>query len=276
VGIVGAYYKLKEHLRIYRFRLKEEVKRHRIFFELLNKRWKSLFALVALVLISFIADFAFASWILPAITTQSWYNALEAFIGFPSNDAIIGLLSAIISGIAAVIGLLLTISLVVLELAANRYPYRMVRFLVEEKVGAYIIDFLIVSFLFSAWTLFLLQRGTIIPIISILVSLLMASLSIVFVFVYRGYSLYFFRPKQGFEAVALEACKSINNVLENGKNLGLSVTTYLQKRTQGSIQVMTDFIDILSQKKDPDSWYGNRNLASILSLYITGKRFIDM
>jgi hypothetical protein len=104
----------------------------------------------------------------------------------------------------------------------------------------------------------------------------MASLSIVFVFVYRDYSLYFFRPKQGFEAVALEARRSIHHVFEKGRNLGLPVTTYLQKRTHESVQVMTDFIDVLSQKKDPDSWYGNINLSSILSLYVTGKRFIDV
>lgn len=228
-----------------------------------------------LIITSFTADIAFTFLLAPAITSQSWYSTLNAYVQFPSNEIVTSLLSAIISGVAAIIGILLAISLVVLELAANRYPYRMVRFLVEEKVGAYVIDFLIIALLFSMWALFLLQRGTIIPVVSVFVALLLASLSIVFVFVYRNYSLYFFRPQQGFQAVSLETKRSIYTVFEKGRKLGTSVMSHLQKRVQESIQVMTDFMEVLSSKNDPDSSYGSITLSSVLSLYITGKRFID-
>ena len=151
----------------------------------------------------------------------------------------------------------------------------MVRFLIQEKVGAYIIDFLIISLLFSLWTLFLLNRGATFPYISIILALFLATLSIIFVFVYRDYSLYYFRPKQGFEAVAAEAKKAIYTIFNNGESLGSSVTNHLREKTEGSIQVIQDFVIVLSKKKDQDLWYGSINLAGILSFYITEKRFIN-
>jgi len=276
VGLISAYYKIKEYLKIYKFRLTEEATRHKIFLELVTLRWKSLFSVALLIIISFIIDVIFSQTLAPIIANQSWYNILKIYLQFPSIGIVTSLLSAVISGVAAIIGLLLSISLVVLELAANRYPYRMIRFLVEEKVGAYIIDFLIITFVFSLWTLFLLQRGVIIPYISVFVSLLLASLSIVFVFVYRDYGLYFFRPQQGFRAVSLEAKKPIFTVFKKGKKLGKSVTDYLQRKVQESIQVMTDFTEVLVNKKDPESSYGVVALSSVLSFYTTGKRFIDI
>lgn len=213
---------------------------------------------------------------MPFLVTQQWYVNLTAFFKFPDTNIIISLLSAVISGIAAIIGILLAISLVVIELAANRYPYRMVRFIIEEKVGAYVIDFLIVSLLFSIWTLFLLQRGDMVPVVSIVVSLVLASLSILFVFVYRQYSLYFFRPLQGFQSVAQEARRSILTVFEKEHKLGPSVTGHLQKRVKESIQVLTDFTEVLSKKGDPDSGYGCVTLSVVLSYYISEKRFIDL
>jgi hypothetical protein len=184
-------------------------------------------------------------------------------------------LGAIISGVAALIGILLAISLVVLQLAAEKYSHRMVRFLIQEKVGGYVIDFLVIALLFSTWTLFLLNRGTAVPFVSIIVALTLGTLSIVFVFVYRDYSLTFFRPKQGFEAVALEAKKSILTVFKKGDKLGISVTKHLQEKTLENIQVIFDFINILAKNNDSEVRYGSMNLAGVLSLYITEKRFID-
>jgi hypothetical protein len=151
----------------------------------------------------------------------------------------------------------------------------MVRFLIEEKVGAYMIDFLIVALLFSMWTLFLLNRQNSIPFISVTLSLVIATLSIIFVFVYREHSLYFFRPKQGFEAVAFDTKKSIDHVFKKRSTLGVSVTTYLKNKVDNNLQIISDFMDLLSAKKDTDFWYGSINLSSILSFYVTEKRFID-
>lgn len=276
MGVLSAYHKLKEYLKIYRFKFSEEISRHEIFWELIKRRWKSLFALSGLIIICFALDVLFSRFLVPVIADQPWYKPLTSYIQFPNTQIITSVLSAIISGVAAIIGLLLAISLVVLELAANRYPYRMVRFLVEEKVGAYIIDLLVMTLLFSLWTLFLLQRGTIVPYVSILVCLLLASFSIVFMFVYRNYSLYFFQPYQGFRVASLEVRKSIYAVFEKGGRLGRSVTSYLRERVQERIFLIQDFINVLMDKKDQEAAYGLTAISSIVSLYITGKRFIDV
>ena len=276
MGVLSAYHKLKEYLKVYRFKFSEELSRHEIFWELIKRRWKSLFALSGLIIICFTLDILFSRFLGPVIADQPWYKLLTSYVQFPNTQIIISVLSAIITGVAAVIGLLLAISLVVLELAANRYPYRMVRFLVEEKVGAYIIDLLVMTLLFSLWTLFLLQRGTIVPYVSILVCLLLASFSIVFLFVYRNYSLYFFQPSQGFLAVSSEVRKSIYAVFEKGARLGRSVTSYMQERVQERIFLIQDFINVLMDNKDPEVAYGLSAISSIVSLYITGKRFIDV
>jgi len=275
VSVLGIYHKLKEHLRIYRFRLNENIKESTIFSELLKRRSKTVLSLAILIIVSFFADLASVYWVIPFLNNQSWFVGIGNFLQFPDTNAVINLLSAIISGVAAVIGILLAISLLVLQLAAERYPYRMVRFLINEKVGAYVIDFLIISLLFSIWTLFLLNRGATFPFVSILVALSLATLSIIFVFVYRDYSLYYFRPKQGFKAVAAEARRAIYAIFDKGTRLGPSVTNYLREKTEESVQVIQDFIVVLSKKKDQDLWFGSINLAGILSFYITEKRFID-
>lgn len=276
MGIFSAYHKLKEYLKIYRFKFSEELSRHEIFWELIKRRWKSLFALPGLIMICCTFDVLFSHFLAPVIADQPWYKLLASYVQFPNTQIIISVLGAIISGVATVIGLLLSISLVVLELAANRYPYRMVRFLVEEKVGAYIIDLLVMTLLFSLWTLFFLQRGTTVPYVSILVCLLLTSFSIVFMFVYRNYSLYFFQPYQGFLAVSSEVRKSIHAVFEKEARLGRSVTSYMQKRVRERVFLIQDFINVLMDRKDPEATYGLTAISSIVSLYITGKRFIDV
>jgi hypothetical protein len=275
VGILSRYHSLKEHIRIYRFQASESLGENRVFSELIKQRWKTILRLCLLVAVSFFADLAVAYWITPAVISQPWYNSTRNLLQLPQTDAVIGLLSSVISGIAAVIGILLAISLLVFQLAAEKYPYRMVRFLIQEKVGAYVIDFLIISLLFSLWTLFLLNRGTIFPVVSIIISLAIATLSIIFVFVYRDYSLYFFRPMQGFRAVGQQAQNLITTLFDKGDSLGPSVAKHLRERTDDNIQVIRDFIRILSKKKDPDLCYGSIELAKILSLYITKKRFIS-
>jgi len=276
MAILRGYHKLKEYIKIYRFRISEELSRHEIFVELIKRRWKSLFALSGLIIICFTLDVLFSYFLLPIIIKYSWYKLLTSYLQFPGTGIIVSVLCAIISGVAAVIGLLLSISLVVLELASNRYPYRMVRFLIEEKVGSYIMDLLVTTLLFSLWTLFLLNRGMTIPYISILVCLLLFSFSIIFLFVYRSYSLSFFQPQQGFEAVSLEVTRSIYAVFEKEASLGRSVTSYLQKRVQDGILLMRDFVEILMNKKDPEAAYGLTALSAILCLYISRKRFIDL
>lgn len=267
---------MKERLKAFRFDAEEELSRHKIFRELLARRWESLVAVFLLIVVCFFADLAFNTWLLPVVVKQLWFMSLGAFLRFPDSNIIASLLSSIIAGIAAIIGILLAISLVVIQLTAQRYPYRMVRFIIEEKVGAYVLDMLIVALLFSLWTLFLLDRGSSIPVISVVLSLILASLSIVFVFVYGQYTLYFFRPEQGFTAVALEANRSVNTLFKKGSKLGRIATAKLRYRVRESIKVLTDFIDVLSKTKDEDSWIGNISLASVLTTYMTQKRFIEI
>jgi hypothetical protein len=269
---------MKERLKLMSFDAEEELRRHKIFWDLIARRWKSLFAVFLLIVICFFADLAFNTWLAPVIIEQPWFSTLSAFFVFPRMDIIVSLLSSVIAGIAAIIGILLAISLVVIQLSAQKYPYRMVRFIIEEKVGAYVLDVLIVSLLFSLWTLFLLQRGANIPFISIIISLILASLSILFAFVYGQYSLYFFRPEQGFRAVAVEANRSLNLFFKKGSKLGRTATAKLRYRVSESINVMTDFIDVLLSRektKDEDSWFGSISLAAVLTNYISQKRFIE-
>jgi len=275
MGLLSTYLKLKEYVKIYKFKLKEEISRHRIFWELVRNRWRSLFALFGLITICFVLDILFVTSIIPFISNQPWFVSLSEYIQFPNTQTIIGLLSAIVQGVAALIGLLLSISLVVLELAANRYPYRMVRFLIEEKVGAYILDMLVTTLLFSLWTLFLLQRGAKIPYVSVLVCVLLTSFSIVFLFVYRKHSLYFFQPRRGFLITSKDVKGKIRIVFEKGSALGRSVSTYLQETVQERIFLMKDFLMELLEKEDPEATYGLLELSSILSLYVEGVRFID-
>ena len=117
MSVLSIYYKLKEHLRIYRYRLSENIKESTIFSELLQRRWKTILSLAILVIVSFFADLVFANWVIPVLNNQSWFKTLSGFLHFPDSNAVINLLSAIISGVAAVIGILLAISLLVLQLA---------------------------------------------------------------------------------------------------------------------------------------------------------------
>jgi hypothetical protein len=248
--------------------------KQRIFQELVKRRWKLLVLSSVLLIITFSADFAFATWVLPLLREQPWFIVITQNLTFPDETLVSNVLGSIVSGVAAIIGILLAVSLLVFQISAEKYPYRMVRYLIEEKVNAYLIDFLIITFLFSLWTLFLLKTGPTLPYISILLTLVLSTLSIVFVFVYKDYILPFFRPKQGFERVSVDVIRNLNKVFYEEETLGLSVIIYLRKVTGEHIQLMIDFNRKLIQKKDADSLYGAEALTAVLTVYIHGKRFI--
>lgn len=277
MGLVSTYHKIREYLKIYRYKATEETSRQSIFWELVKNRWRSLFALFSLIGISFALDVFVTNILIPIISNQSWFAFLSRYILFPDTQMTIGLLGAIVEGVAALIGLLLAISFVVLELAANRYPHSIVKFLIEEKVGAYLLDLLMATLLFSLWTLFLLRRGTIVPYFSISMCVLLTSFSVVFLFIYRKHSLHFFQPRQSFLIVTNEVKNKLRMVFEKGTELGQAVLTYMQKTVQERVFLMRDFLAVLLDSKDPDpeAAYGLLCLSSILSQYIERKRFIN-
>jgi len=70
--------------------------------------------------------------------------------------------------------------------------------------------------------------------------------------------------------------REIYAVFEKSAKLGISVTGHLQRIVLERIFLMEDFINVLIDKKDSEADYGIIALLSILSLYIEGKRFIDV
>ena len=87
LGLIAYYYRIRERLKIYRFNASEEINRHKIFRELLARRWKSLVAVVLLIVICFFADIAFDTLLLPIIAVQPWFASLSAFLIFPDAYA---------------------------------------------------------------------------------------------------------------------------------------------------------------------------------------------
>lgn len=265
MGLVSKFYQFKEQSKIRRFKLSQEAKRQNLLFELLRLRWRFLALLVALIIVASAID---------ALVTNKYSSVLAAY--YPSIGTVNAILGAIIAGTAAILAILISISLVVLQMGAERYRSRMIRFLIREKVGNYVLDLLAVTLLFSLWILFLVRANTLFPYLGLVVSCILATVSVVSLIIYRGHALSVFQPEGALRTVLSDIGDIVNKVAHPKATLGRRVENHVRERVSASIDDIRELsTTLLSDRKDDNEGATTAiALCRILQEYTCKKRLI--
>jgi hypothetical protein len=240
--IVRWWYWSKEKIATQRYLESSELGRHRIFFELIRHRIRFLAFLIPLIVIS---------WAIDSQVTNNYSSVLLRY--FPSAQTMETILAAIIAGVAAILAILVSISLVVLQMASAQYRNRMVRFLIDEKVGNYVPDLLAVDLLFSLWVLFSLKTNLLVPFFGLSVSCLLATVSVSSLMIYRRHALSIVQPKEAMQAMLSEYYRLLTKVDDPNKRQGRSIENYIHDRVARIIGDMSELSTTLLKDRKDDS-----------------------
>jgi hypothetical protein len=263
--IVRGLYWGKEKIAIQRYQESSELGRHRIFFELIKYRIRFLVLLFTLIGIS---------WAIDSQVTNNYSTILLRY--FPSIQTMETILAAIIGGTAAILAILISISLVMLQMASAQYRNRMVRFLIDEKVSNYVPDLLAVDLLFSLWVLFSLKTNILVPFFGLSISCLLATVSVSSLMTYRRHALSIVQPREAMQVMLSEYNRLLPKVADPNKHQALSIENYIHDRVVRIIGDMSELATTLLKDRMDDSEGANAiiGMCRVIEQYCRHKRNI--
>ena len=264
-----------EWTRIQRYKLSKLYERFRILRLALQQRSSLFISLFLIIAISYGID----------ILSYSYLN--KSFIGFLFSELQYTqeVLAAVITGLSAILGLLVTIYVFGFQMSAERFNAtdRMMNFFRTERVSNIVLDFTTVSIIYSLITLLALGIKNFTPYISVIVSLIMAIVSITLIVVYFRRAIELTSPGFVFNNIAEEIKENLELLVRNTKH-GPSVETHLRESVSNQLDQFQEFIKVFaagSKSKDLGKLYkegpaaeGMVALLGILQLYVDVKRLI--
>ena len=227
-----------------RYRSSEVVGRQSIAISLVAQRRFVLILAVVLALSVGAAD----AWLVPEIADAIDLGEAGRLFHSPSPDTLNQILQVIATASAGVIALVVTISMVTLQSTSERLGNRMVRFLMEEPVGRYVIDLLVLAFLLSLWGLFLSRPPDLEPIVTTTAAALLLSLGIATLVVYRDYALAFITPAHSARAIERHVREAIWRVSRAA--VSPAVANYLQRRSANWTEGLRELASVLWKRED--------------------------
>lgn len=194
-------------------------------------------------------------------------------------------LAAIIAGLAAVLGLLVTIYAFMFQLSAQRLNAtdRMLQFFRDEPVTSTILDFLTFSIVFSLLTLLGIGVRDFTPYVSIVISVLLAIVSVVLIVVYLRRAAELTEPGFVFRNIAAETVEHLDHLSKRAHH-GPSIESHLNRVVARQLDLFEEFVTVFAggdqvarvgvERKEAAAAEGMMALLSILQRYVEMKRFI--
>ena len=168
-------------------------------------------------------------WVLPKISGELDLGWLGDVLHAPSPDTSRLILEITATSAAAVLAIVLTISLIVVENASARLGNRIMRLAMDEPFGVYVVDLLIASLLVSLWGLFLLSREATEPVATPLAAVLLISLAAVSLVVYRVHALAFMFPSNTSEVLSRDIARAMWQAAKRDRTKP-AIVDYLRRR----------------------------------------------
>jgi len=274
MGLYERRDRLFEQLRILRHRVTESSETPGLVWQLIIARRDLLrsFLLVGTALV--LCDWATARWVLPWLWRHEWYRHVTSIISYPSDTTIDGVLSVIIGVLGGVIALLIAISLLVVEVSADRYTSRMIRYFLREHYGRITLHLMIVTLLLALWAAFLQQVLPFRPYLTVLSVVVLTSIAVVSLVTYRTHAVLGMMPTTAFNQLGSEARRLIAHASGSWTGHGRSVDKHLRERVDDDVRLIAHFAHLLveGQREEPEQASGIAALGGVLSTYIREKR----
>ena len=204
-------------MAVLRYRSSHVVSSLRTIWAILEARLGLLGTTIVLSIVSYELDARFG-------------NAAKAFIGLNwTLDRTREILILVATSSAASVAILLSVSLIVLQSASQRYGNRVVRYLINEEVGGYVLNSLVLALLIAVIGMYTATVLTVSLITPLLSSLLLA-FGLLSLVVYRGYALAFLTPRRTADDLARNIINAVAEVARPNAIITPAVADYLRRR----------------------------------------------
>lgn len=183
-------------------------------------RWLGPFAAVAG---SALALLALTSWLegTPAVGSGGlfmWLTRLDA-------SAAVGTLSNAAEVVAAVLAIAITVSLIVVELAANRYTHRITQLFVREPTNALVMGFFVVTALYCMWISTTVGHDASgaprVPFAGVVMAMGMVSVSLLLLLPYFAFVFSFLQPTNVVDRIRADSFQVVRRAARRGYRHGL-------------------------------------------------------
>jgi Predicted membrane protein (DUF2254) len=217
--------RLREHFRIERSRLRDRLGGPRLTLVLVRQQVGLLLIVLALIVGGLGADVLVTRYGRHLAGLPGGHFLARHLTG-PSAATLDSALTATATATGAVLGLVLTISLITFQTTAARYRSdRIVGFLVREQVGSVVVRLLAAGFLFSLWLLFLRDVVTgYPPYVSTALAVAVTTSGIGSLIVYRLHALLGLAPANVFRARRSSSCTAMSSSWPGRRRSGMSST----------------------------------------------------
>ncbi|MHB1131011.1 MAG: DUF2254 family protein [Chloroflexota bacterium] len=224
-------------LTVFWYWLSEALRRLSIALGIVRVRLALITITALLVAAAYLLDVAFGPALRATLGLSQW-----------SADAARGVLLLVATSAAVVISILLSVSLLVLQSTAQRYGNRIVRYLIDEEVGNYILDSLVAALLVSTFGLFTASRVPV-SLFTPLLSIILLTFGVISLVVYRSYVLAFLTPSRSADDLGRNISGAIAKVASGGHFTTPAIVDYLRRRCASWLEDLNELGRILAKER---------------------------
>lgn len=262
-----------ERVRIGRFEAAEAIDRQAIAIEILRLRSRSLVIFLLMAALTTALDLQFAG----SLEDAGLPTYLEKRLHLPDLGGLRDFASALAVAVATITAMLLSISLVVLQNAGQRYGGRLIRYLLGERVSRYVLDLLLLTLIFSIWTIAFLLLVESTPFFSLAALSGLVLVSILSLPVYREHTLAMLAPRASVDVLANEVIRTLRRIPTRETGGSRSVADWLRRSSAARLADIHSLVEPLLSGTNRDAESAGHiglRLQAILVFYASLKHQI--
>ncbi len=269
-----------EATRLKRFKIEEEIEKHKIISEIYRYSKRTLIYLLVSVIVAYGADYLF-SFVLKWLTN---FNYITDIFSTPNKSFIGDGLTAYISAVSALLGLIFALYAVGFQLTTDRYSEKVTSFISNDKVSSYFFEFLVFTDLFAVIVYVKLITTDSLPLFSFIMATLLVATSFLGIIIFKNHYVEIIKPESMFTQIQSLIWESIDLVATPGRytKKSWSLATHARKRVRSNIRVAEALYrdltrnDITRSQNWTDASFAPLVAGYILQGYSGKRRYIDI
>ena len=217
-----------------------------------------------------IAAAAADAWLTPRLADWISLGRAGELFHAPNAGTLLVILEVIATSSAAVIALILSISMLVLDRSAEKFGGQVARLQLDDPLRRYVVDLLVVSFMLSLWGLFLSRTPGLQPIVTTIAAGGALSLGVVTLVTYHDHAFSFMVSSQAANSLENRAQLLLTRLAQEAHRP--TIADHLRRRMIVLIDGQRSLIRVLLTNRDDEgAAYVVSALAGELGRYVRAK-----
>ena len=218
---------------------------------------------------------AIDAWLTPRLGDWLEFGKVGELIHAPDVATLRLILEVTALSSSAVIALILSISLLVLDRAADKFGGQVARLQMDDPLRKYVVDLLVTAFLLSFWGLFLSQTAGLEPIVTTILAGIFLSMGVVTLVLYHDHAFSFMVSSKAANSLQNRAQELLIRLRYEAHRP--AIADYLRRRMNGLIDGQRSLVRVLLANGDDDgSAEVMTALAAELGAYVRTKHRIPI